>query len=275
MTDLVKPAKAKRLILRASDIHAGMRKRWGAPEWAIMWEVGEGTGANVGRYADAVMMSLWPSRGLELHGVEVKVSRSDWKREAQDPRKAEAVAKYCDRWWIHTPPGIVEDVSELPPAWGLREFDGKVWRTIREAEKTDAAPISRPFLAAMLRRADGIIEQQIRDGVAASREGEQEREKERNERFAKAVEEAADRKTRGIEKVKEKLESFEAAFGKGLLSEWSRDPATLGRIACELERLGVAQTHYGLGDVAQKLRNAADGIDAAIGGFSAKAAANG
>ena len=45
---------------------------------------------------DAVIMSLWPSRGLELHGVEIKVSRADWKREAADPAKAEAIAAYCD-----------------------------------------------------------------------------------------------------------------------------------------------------------------------------------
>ena len=127
-----------------------MSKRWCEPQWSIMWEVGEGTGAMSGRYADAVMMSLWPSRGLELHGVEIKISRAYWKREAADPSKAEAIARYCDRWWIHTSPGIVDDLSDLPPAWGLREFDGKNWSTIREAEKTAADPIDRPFLASLL-----------------------------------------------------------------------------------------------------------------------------
>ncbi len=153
MSDLLsKPVKPIRLT--AGDIRIAMSKRWKDPEYAIMWEVGEGTGAISGRYADALIMSLWPSRGLELHGVEIKISRSDWKREAADPTKAEAIARYCDRWWIHTPPGIVDDLSALPPAWGLREFDGKAWKTIREADKTDAEPITRRFLVAMLRRAD-------------------------------------------------------------------------------------------------------------------------
>lgn len=137
MTDLFEK-KPKPRKLKASDLTAAMAKRWAAPEYAIMYEVGEGTGAARGRYADAAIMSLWPSRGLELHGVEIKVSRSDWKREAANPQKAEAIAKYCDRWWIHTPPGIVDDLSDLPPAWGLREFDGSRWHTIREAEKTEA-----------------------------------------------------------------------------------------------------------------------------------------
>lgn len=267
MTDLFqKPAKMKKVVLRASDIHAGMRARWSAPEWAIMWEVGEGTGSNVGRYADAVMMSLWPSRGLELHGVEVKISRSDWAREARDPRKAEAVAKYCDRWWIHTPPGVVDDVSALPPAWGLREFDGKNWKTIREASKTDAAPTSRSFLAAMLRRADGIIEQQIRDGVEKSRENEVEREAERRARYAADVEAAADRKTRNVDKLREKLEKFEAAFGVGVLDNWHMDPTKLGHIAMALMHAGVAD-EYGLASKSEKLRKAAALIDEAIGAF--------
>ncbi|MFN4169979.1 MAG: hypothetical protein ACK4HD_16840, partial [Pannonibacter phragmitetus] len=146
MTDLLSPnPKLKKLT--SADIRAAMSKRWTQPEYALMWEVGSSTGAGPSRYADAVIMSLWPSRGLELHGVEIKVSRSDWKREAADPKKAEAIARYCDRWYVHTPPGIVDDLSGLPPAWGLREFDGKTWRTVREAAKNEPEPVTRPFLA--------------------------------------------------------------------------------------------------------------------------------
>jgi len=32
-------------------------------------------------------MDLWPSGGLEIHGHEVKVSRSDWLRELKEPEK--------------------------------------------------------------------------------------------------------------------------------------------------------------------------------------------
>ncbi len=93
------PAAQPPKMLRAADIRAGMATRWAAPEYAIMWEVADATGARHSRLADAVMMSLWPSRGLELHGVEIKVSRADWRREALTPQKAEKIAAYCDRWW--------------------------------------------------------------------------------------------------------------------------------------------------------------------------------
>jgi hypothetical protein len=160
---------AKTKLITAADIRAAMLKKWAAPEWATMWEVNNGTGINGGRrYADAIMMSLWPSRGLELHGVEIKVRKSDWKREAADPTKAELIAAYCDRWWIHTPPGIV-DLTELPPAWGLREWSGRQWKTIKEAERTEARPMDRAFLAALLRRNDEAQKKHARDMLEVER----------------------------------------------------------------------------------------------------------
>jgi hypothetical protein len=61
------------MALTAIRIREAIAKRWAAPEYAVMWEVGRATGVvSNQRYADAVIMSLWPSRGLELHGVEIK-----------------------------------------------------------------------------------------------------------------------------------------------------------------------------------------------------------
>lgn len=160
--------------ITASAIRTAIADRFAPPEYAVMHEVGEGTGANTGRYADVVIMSLWPSRGLELHGVEIKVTRNDWKREAADPSKAETIAKYCDRWWVITPPGVIDDLSDVPPAWGLREFDGKSWETVREAAITEAIPVDRSFLAALLRRADGAMRADVgraaRAAIAAEKE---------------------------------------------------------------------------------------------------------
>ena len=93
-------------------------------EWAVARNVPNAAGFDGTRRADAVAMALWPSRGLELNGYEIKVSRSDWRREIDgDAAKAEAVAKYCSRWWIVAPAGIVP-VGELPDGWGLLESDG-------------------------------------------------------------------------------------------------------------------------------------------------------
>ena len=243
--------------ITASDIRRGMSKRWAAPEYAVMWEVGEATGAVRGRSADAVIMSLWPSRGLELHGVEIKVSRSDWKREAADPSKAEAIARFCDRWWIHTAPGVVDDLSDLPPAWGLREFDGSKWKTIREADLTAATPITRGFLAALLRRADGTMRDMIRD---ATSEGRDEIERERQAiraSHAETVARAVERKLGHLSEAQKSADAFEAAFGKPITH--CLDVAKIGRAA---KTLAECDSWGGLPTLSARLRKAADEIDA-------------
>ncbi|EQD35652.1 hypothetical protein B1B_16831, partial [mine drainage metagenome] len=70
------------------------------------------------RSVDAYAISLWNSRGHEIQGFEIKASRSDWLVELSDPQKAEAGARFSDRWWVCAPKGVVHQ-SELPEGWGL------------------------------------------------------------------------------------------------------------------------------------------------------------
>ncbi len=243
--------------ITAIDIRHAMSKRWAAPEWALMWEVGEATGAMAKRYADAVMMSLWPSRGLELHGVEIKISRADWRREAADPGKAEAVARYCDRWWIHTAPGVVDDLSDVPPTWGLREFDGKSWKTVREAEKTPAEAISRPFLAALLRRADGMMRAMIEESAREGQEKMMAEAEENRKRWREEIEKGVQRRTESLAYAADNIAKFDAAFGEGFASSW-QDMARIGRAARALADCD----DKGYGKLSDRLRRAAAEIDA-------------
>ena len=104
---------------QTSEIHAALRDRYKPPEYAFLEEVRNDAGFDASRSCDAIAMSLWPSRGLDLQGFEIKASRSDWLRELKDPAKAEAVCKFCDFWWLAVgDAGIVLD-GELPVSWGL------------------------------------------------------------------------------------------------------------------------------------------------------------
>ena len=257
MVDPIKPAE-KSIRLTSTDIRLAMSKRWAEPEYAIMWEVSNATGSSARRYADAVIMSLWPSRGLELHGVEIKISRADWKREAADPTKAEAIARYCDRWYIHTAPGVVDDLSALPPAWGLREFNGKTWRTIREAAKNDPEPMTRSFLAALLRRADDTMRLMINEATKEARDQASAEVRKHRESYISDVEKAATRRTALLEEKAKNFEAFEAAFGADSLANWSVNHAALGRAARILSECGKG----GYTPLAQRLRAAADEIEA-------------
>jgi hypothetical protein len=137
--------------MNASDLYEMIECRYQPPGWAVLPGVASATGTGMQRRCDAIAMSLWPSRGLELHGFEIKVSRSDFLRELKDPDKAEKIARYCDRWWLVTDDETIVQNGELPPAWGLLVRHGKSLRLKKEAPKLEPIEISRRFLAAVLR----------------------------------------------------------------------------------------------------------------------------
>lgn len=138
-----------------------LRARFCPKEWALLEEVRNRTGyGKTERYADAIAMNLYPSRGLEVYGFEIKVSKSDWKRELADADKSAPIQRFCDRWYIVTPPGIV-DRAELPKTWGLMEADKEGTKLITkvEAPPLAAEPLDRAFVASMLRNAtEGMLE---------------------------------------------------------------------------------------------------------------------
>jgi len=143
------PKKRKRLS--EGEFLVRLAIKYAAPAWAFLPHTPQGTGGYAGRTADAVAMSLWPSRGLELYGFEVKSSRSDWLRELKDPRKAEAIAKHCSRWYAVANAGVVL-AGELPPTWGLIEPHAGGLRVCVEAPRTEAAAPTWKLFAALARR---------------------------------------------------------------------------------------------------------------------------
>jgi hypothetical protein len=128
--------------------------------WILLPQVRDATGARGNRTADAIALNAWPSRGLELHGFELKTYRGDWLRELKQPEKAESIFRYCDRWWIVTPapvPGPRTDAavvqpSELPPTWGLIHVAADGGAVVaKEASALSPAPLDRVFVAALMR----------------------------------------------------------------------------------------------------------------------------
>ena len=103
------------------------------------------------RTADFLAQDLWEGKGLYLHGHEVKVSRADWLHELADPTKAEAIKRYCDRWWLVVPTkAIVRD--DLPDDWGLLVIGkGGALRVAKSAPPLDPEPWPPTFRASLMR----------------------------------------------------------------------------------------------------------------------------
>lgn len=133
------------------NLHGKLRERYkNSGEWATAYEVGDKTGGSR-RRCDFMAFNMWPSKGLVLHGHEIKHSRSDWKKELDDPSKSEAISRYCNYWWIVAPKGIVK-LDELPTDWGLMEATEKsALRVQKMAAKKDSVEWPRAFVASLFR----------------------------------------------------------------------------------------------------------------------------
>lgn len=123
--------------------------------FAFLEQVSDGTGANCNRWADALAIQLWESRGLEILGFEIKVSRQDWIKELKQPKKAEMIAKYCNQWYLVIGDENIIQFGELPTNWGLMvPHTKKSLKIVKPAIKNiNPIPVDMPFLCAILRRA--------------------------------------------------------------------------------------------------------------------------
>lgn len=137
----------------AKQIREYLRKTWANDASFFVEEVPNAAGFKVTNYADAIAVGLWNSRGLNIHGFEIKVSRSDWLKELKTPTKADAFIRYCDFWYIVASEGVVE-LAELPENWGLIIANGKGLRTEKKAPRLNAEMPSRTFLAALINAGD-------------------------------------------------------------------------------------------------------------------------
>ncbi|WP_346007434.1 hypothetical protein [Janibacter terrae] len=138
---------------RYSQISQGDSIRYACAEHVAAhtgWKNPQGEWADP-RRADFLAQDCWNAQGLLLHGHEVKVSRSDWLCELRDPSKAEAVKRYCDRWWlVVSDKAIVRD--DLPDGWGLMApgADGRL-RVFKRAPALTPEPHPAAFRAALMR----------------------------------------------------------------------------------------------------------------------------
>lgn len=110
------------------------------------------------RRADLVAFNCYPSRGMEIHYVEVKAQRADVVRELADPAKADEVGQYADRIWLAVTDRNLVDKDELPPGWGLYWPRGKQLIVGKRAVKRpDPTPADRAFFARMILREESRV----------------------------------------------------------------------------------------------------------------------
>lgn len=103
------------------------------------------------RTADFIAVDLWKTGRYEIHGHEVKISRSDWLRELKEPSKAAEFAAHVNRWWIVVPDASIVRDGELPLSWGLLVLGPSGFVVARKAPRRDALPLTPGRLSSLLR----------------------------------------------------------------------------------------------------------------------------
>lgn len=161
--------------MTASDIIHALAARYKAPEYAFLTDVRNSVGFSAKvRTADAMAMSLWPSRGIYMTGFEVKVSRADWKKELEQPEKAEELARFCKLWFIACPDKLI-DKDEIPPGWGLIYFkDDGGFRYVKPAPEHTAIEPTWMFFASLMR---DVVEGWVPSSVVDQRVAEATKER--------------------------------------------------------------------------------------------------
>lgn len=248
--------------MKSEDVRRALAAAYSQPEWGILFEVPNATGASHNRIADAIAMSLWPSRGLHIHGMEIKVNRYDWTRnELKNPAKAEDFYSKCDFFWIVTPEGIIQD-GELPPTWGHIIVTDKLTCRIKVQApiNENAKPISKQFLAALMRAMHKSAEARAHDIVHVQTAGAEQRIKEEIERGMQR------RTPEAYKQLQKKWEDLITGMGfKPDDFQWHSDMADVAAAYRILQKAGLGGMYndikYTLQRMEESLKNLKKGLE--------------
>jgi hypothetical protein len=230
---MTKKEKPRALGLTARDCVEALRKAFPMPAYALFEQVGNATGARTQRWADVLILSIWPSRGLNLSGFEIKVFRSDWKKELAEPAKSEAVQKFCDNWFVVAPQGLIE-ASEMPECWGLLEVTEKrKLVTAKPGPTLQACPMTKDFLAALLRRQAESFEAVVESRCREARQAGEETGAPEMARRLNVVQE-------NFQELSNQMTEFERASGVDVRHAW--DCGKIGEAVRKVMNAGFRQT---------------------------------
>lgn len=211
-----------------SSMYDLLEKRYATDQgWLLLYEVANGTGFKGTGYADALAFSIWPSRGIALHGFELKQSRTDLLKELRDENKANHFLKYCQFWWLVVSDAKLVQGVEVPTTWGILAPRNNILYQVRAAPKLEAEAWKPEFIAALMRR---FHEAHIAKDQSAARAHVEERARKMfNERVARqdtseltAAKQEAENARRAYSDLNATVQEFTAKSGIPV-SSWNAE----------------------------------------------------
>lgn len=219
----------------APDIRHALVKTYAPPSHRVFFEVSNDTGHKAKRWIDAVAIGIWPSTGHEIIGIEIKVSRSDWLRELKEPAKAQELMRFCTRWYLACPAGLVKP-DELPATWGMMTLTkGGLMRDVVKAKLLSPEPLTVGFMSACLRNSNAVdmelISRMVEERVSA-----------REKSFEETIEREVKRRQQDVAqrtKEAEKVAAVVKAITGQEIRSWSFDATKLAAAYLFLEKSGL------------------------------------
>lgn len=118
-------AKEKKHKWTAEEVIDLLRQRYDKPgngrnnRYVFIEQVAPATGfSHRSTWIDAMVINMWPSEGLHREAFEVKVSRSDFLNEINDPHKNTWFKANNHKFWYVTAPGVIKTEDEVPEGCG-------------------------------------------------------------------------------------------------------------------------------------------------------------
>lgn len=230
------------------NVYNLLRKKYPDNEYALMQEVSDRAGHSRSRSLDYLVVGLWPSRGLNVEGIELKSNRSDWLNEIKNPQKQENHFQYCDYFWLLTngKGKTIALIEEIPETWGWMDIEYDKIKIKKQAPKLSPIAISRDFFAAALKRASNKEKFVHVDGI-------EEHVKERVDSAIKYHVAECDRQTIKLQELQKAVNEFQRKTG---LRINTFDIQNIGQgvrayMDCDLESL--QNKLFGLSDAAKKI----------------------
>lgn len=243
--------KKEPLHLRSDEIKCRIVAKYPGPAWVILDEVRDGTGYGACRSADAIAFGVWPSRGLQVVGFEVKSSRQDWLNELKNPSKAESIAQFCDQWWIVTGEGVAK-IEEIPATWGWYVAEARGLKMMKPA--TDMAPkeMGRSFLMSIVRNISRCyvpisdVEAQVAVKLEAA---------------VKSKHDSNSYRLRELEDMAKRVKKFSEVSGIDLSNEYGYPPKEVGSIVKSVLGWHLKYDVESLANVVKKIQEIVEAIN--------------
>jgi len=155
-------AKAKKHKWTAEEVIDLLRERYdktgngNSKRYVFVEQVAPATGfAHKSTWIDAMVFSMWPSDGIHREAFEVKVSRSDFLSEINNPHKNAWFMDNSHMFWYVTAPGVVNAADEVPEGCGwMLAQKGRLVVKKQATKRGVDNTISGDFFAAVARAMD-------------------------------------------------------------------------------------------------------------------------